>query len=177
MLAECRRLCRESHEEVRTLSYLLHPPLLDELGLVRALNWYIDGFVRRAQIEVRFDVTSEICRLPLEMETDLFRVVQEALTNIRRHSGSHKAGISLEIRNTQLILQIEDQGTGLTEELVEEKSNFEIGPGVGILGMRERLRQHKGSLEIRSDNTGTTLIAVIPLPKPTDTREKSADIG
>jgi signal transduction histidine kinase len=163
MLAECRMLCRESHEEIRTLSYVLHPPLLDELGLVRALDWFIEGFVKRSEIEVHFDVKKEIGRLSTEMETDLFRVVQEALINIRRHSGSRKASVVLDLQDDQLTLHIEDQGTGLPDKVDEEKSSFEISPGVGIPGMRERLRHHKGSLEIRSSSTGTALIAVVPV--------------
>jgi PAS domain S-box-containing protein len=166
-LAQCRALCKESLEEIRTLSYVLHPPLLDDLGLVRALNWYVQGFVKRAGIEVLLEVKNEVGRLPLEMETDLFRVVQEGLTNIRRHSNNQRAIIRLERQETQLILQIEDRRGDSPAATDTEKRSFDEGPGVGIPGMRERLRQHGGSLEIRSESTGTTVTAVVPLMHPT----------
>ena len=167
IVTECQTLCQESQKEIRTLSYLLHPPTLDRFGLVGALEWYIEGFIERTGIDVVFDVKTEIGRLPQEMEMNLFRVVQEGLTNIRRHSASDTAVIHLDKDETQLILQIEDRRKGLREKAEPTKPAGDIGAGVGIPGMRERLRQHGGHLEIRSDGTGTTLRAVVPLTDQT----------
>jgi PAS domain S-box-containing protein len=177
-LAQCRALCKQSLEEIRTLSYVLHPPLLDDLGLVRALSWYVEGFVQRAGIEVILEVQNDVGRLPLEMETDLFRVVQEGLTNVRRHSHNRKAIIRLSRQQTQLILQIEDRRSDSPAAAKVEKHSFDEGPGVGIPGMRERLRQHGGSLEIRSESTGTTLTAVVPLAqRPTPLSKSASQTG
>jgi PAS domain S-box-containing protein len=177
ILAECQMLCQESQKEIRTLSYVLHPPMLDEFGLVGALDWYIEGFVKRTGIEVTLDVNQEIDRLPSEMETDLFRVVQEGLTNIMRHSGSNTAVIRLEKREAQLILQIKDNGCGMPSRAGLEERALKTGFGVGIPGMRQRVRQHGGSLEVHSEGQGTSLTAVVPIAHhvPSEkTSEKSA---
>jgi signal transduction histidine kinase len=141
------------------LSYLLHPPELDLLGLVGALRWYVEGFEKRTGIEVRLEIRQNIGRLPSDLETDLFRVVQEALTNIVRHSGSKTAIIRLQKNEAVLILQVEDSGRGLPSMMTDAQQ----GPaGVGIPGMRERLRQHRGSLEINSSSQGTILSGIVP---------------
>jgi PAS domain S-box-containing protein len=163
ILAECQMLCQESQKEIRTLSYVLHPPMLDEFGLVGALDWYIEGFVKRTGIDVTLDVKQEIDRLPPEMETDLFRVVQEGLTNIMRHSGSDTAVVRLEKREAQLILQIEDNGCGMPSKAGLEERSLNTGFGVGIPGIRQRVRQHGGSLEVHSAGQGTTLRAFVPI--------------
>ena len=162
LVSECRRLCRQSQNEIRTMSYLLHPPELDLLGLVGALRWYVVGFEKRTGINARLEVRQDIGRLPSELETDLFRVVQEGLTNIVRHSGSKTAVIRLEKNDAEFILQIEDSGCGLPSRMTLSDQH---GPefGVGIPGMRERLRQHGGSLEISSPGQGTIVTAVVPL--------------
>jgi PAS domain S-box-containing protein len=161
LVAECRGLCRLSQNEVRTLSYLLHPPELDMLGLVRALRWYLEGFEKRTGIDARLEIREDIGRLSPALETDLFRIIQEALTNILRHSGSKTAVIRLQKTEAALVLQVEDTGRGLPHMTGEA----EQGPaaGVGISGMRERLRQHRGSLEITSSRNGTILTGVVPL--------------
>ena len=161
VIGECRRLCKVSQNEIRTLSYLLHPPELDLLGLVGALRWYVEGFEKRTGIDVRLEIRQDIGRLASDLETDLFRVVQEALTNIVRHSGSKTAVIRLQKDEAALILQIEDSGRGLPSMTDEAPK----GPaaGVGIPGMRERLRQHRGSLEITSSSQGTILAGIVPL--------------
>jgi PAS domain S-box-containing protein len=163
-LAECQSLCEQSLQEIRTLSYLLHPPMLDQAGLVSALQWYIDGFAKRSGIDVGLVVTQEIGRLPREMETDLFRVVQEGLANIHRHSGSSTATVRLEKKATQLTLQIIDQGHGMPERAVTAVLNRVESLGVGLAGMRQRLRQLGGWLKIDSDHQGTTVTATVPLP-------------
>jgi PAS domain S-box-containing protein len=163
-LAECQNLCEQSLQEVRTLSYLLHPPMLDQAGLVSALRWYIDGFTKRSGIDVGLVVTQEIGRLPREMETDLFRIVQEGLANILRHSGSSTATVRLEKQAAQLTLQIKDQGRGMPKRAVTAVPNRVESLGVGIAGMRQRLRQLGGRLKIDSVGQGTTVTATVPLP-------------
>jgi signal transduction histidine kinase len=161
ILSECQKLCEESQKEIRTLSYLLHPPMLDQFGLVGALDWYVEGFTKRTGIRVFLDVGKDIGRLQSEMETDLFRVIQEGLTNITRHSGSKTAVIRLKKHEGRLVLQIEDSGRGLPVKAGSDEQG--AGFGVGIPGMRERLRQYGGSLEFRSSGRGAVLIAIVPL--------------
>ena len=163
LLSDCRKLCSESQNEIRTLSYLLYPPELDLLGLVGALGRYVEGFEKRTGINVLLDVKQDLTRLTPELETDLFRVVQEGLTNIMRHSGSKTAVIRLEKSDALIILQIEDSGRGLPQQIGAGEQRSGVGFGVGIPGMRERLRQHGGSLEVRSNGHGTTLRGVVPL--------------
>jgi signal transduction histidine kinase len=165
LLSECQRLCSESQKEIRALSYLLHPPELDLLGLVGALRGYLQGYEKRTGIRAILDVKKDIGRLPSELETDLFRVVQEGLTNIMRHSGSETAVVRLEKSETHITLQVEDKGRGLPSQLDSAERQL-IGFGVGITGMRERLRQHGGTLEIHSSPHGTILRGVVPLNPP-----------
>jgi PAS domain S-box-containing protein len=163
MLTECKSLCEQSRKEIRTLSYLLHPPRLDEGGLVAAIKWYIQGFSQRSGIRVGFQGTSVTsgARLPLDIETDLFRVVQEGLSNVHRHSGSRVAIVTLEEKIDQVILAIKDWGTGIQDWNAMTMSAKAVG--VGIPGMRERLGQLGGRLEIQSGKFGTTIRAIVPL--------------
>jgi PAS domain S-box-containing protein len=160
-LSECKTLCEQSRKEIRTLSYLLHPPALDEGGLVSAIKWYTEGFSRRCGIRVGFQSTSgaTCTRLPLEIQTDLFRVVQEALANVHRHSGSRVALVKLEQKDDEVFLQIRDWGSGIPTWSGTTMKPGSIG--VGISGMRERLKQLGGSLEIESGRFGTTITATI----------------
>ncbi|MGB7623895.1 MAG: PAS domain S-box protein [Terriglobia bacterium] len=152
-------------KEMRTLSYLLHPPLLDEDGLASALAWYVKGFAERSGIKVDLKVSPDFGRLPQEVETTLFRVVQEGLTNIHRHSKSPIAGIRLSRRPTMVKLEIRDKGQGMPTKVLH-LNNSNVGQlGVGILGMRERARQLGGRMEIVSSRRGTTVRVVIPRPK------------
>ena len=161
-LSESQGLGEQALQEIRTLSYLLHPPLLDHAGLVSALQWYVEGFTKRSGIHVDIITPGEIGRLPSEVETALFRIVQESLTNIHRHSGSSTASIRLERRDGQVILQIKDQGVGIRFEETETPEDFR-SVGVGVGGMRQRLRHMGGRLEITSNSQGTTITAVVPL--------------
>ena len=150
-------------QEIRTLSYLLHPPLLDQAGLVSALKWYAQGFSKRSGIYV--DVFAEpIDRLPADLELALFRVVQESLANVRHHSGSETASIRLERKSDEISLEIQDKGRGLANRSDASSKNGEdlIEMGVGIPGMQQRLRQLGGRLEIASNSEGTTITAVVP---------------
>jgi two-component system NarL family sensor kinase len=162
-LDEIRTLTDLSVKEIRTISYLLHPPLLDEVGLPFALRWYVDGFMSRTEKIVRLDVDDSLERLPPEIETTIFRVVQEGLTNIHRHSGSRRAWIRLTLENGVLTLEIRDEGHGMTPGPTGPYPRGYPVVGVGIAGMRERLHQFNGSLEIESGLRGTTLRATLPL--------------
>ncbi len=154
---------QQLHREIRTTSYLLHPPLLDENGLYSAISWYVQGLLERSGLEVRLDISKEFGRLPHEMELVIFRLVQECLTNIHRHSDSETASIRIARESNQITLDIRDQGKGMSPaRLVEIQSGRS---GVGISGMRERLRQFDGTMDIESDSSGTRVFATIPLPK------------
>ena len=165
LLDESASLCEQSLQEIRTLSYLLHPPLLDEAGLVSALKWYVAGFIKRSGISVNLIVLEDIDRMGAEIETTLFRIVQESLTNIRRHSRSETAIIRLRRNHSEVLLEIEDHGQGMkvADRFGPTEGSYEFG--VGIPGMRQRLRQLGGRLEISSGPGATIVIAAIPLPE------------
>jgi signal transduction histidine kinase len=148
--------------EIRTISHLLHPPLLDAAGLASALRWYVDGFSERSKIKVDLDMPQEFGRLSDEMEIAIFRMVQECLTNIHRHSGGASASIRVHEEDQHLRVEIQDQGKGIPPEKQAQISSS-TRTGVGFRGMRERLRQLGGILEIRSDSTGTAVTATLPL--------------
>jgi len=161
LLAESRQLCDQALQEIRTLSYLLHPPVLDQAGLVGALKWYVEGFARRSGIEVDISSIKDVGRLDTDVETALFRVVQESLTNTSRHSGSSTAVIKLERQGDQVILQITDHGRGMSK-LASSDTEGAASLGVGIPGMRQRLRQFGGILQIASNDRGTVVTASVP---------------
>lgn len=169
LLTESIETANECLRDVRTLSYLLHPPLLDEFGLISALQWYAEGFGERSGIAVNLDIPASLNRLPPEMETSLFRLVQEGLTNIHRHSGSQTADISLICEDGCLRLKIEDHGKGMSAAQVSG-TNGSAG-GVGLASMRERVRELGGTLEILSE-AGRTQINVV-LPRPSGARVQS----
>jgi signal transduction histidine kinase len=162
-LEESMSLCDQVIRELRTLSYLLHPPLLDEAGLVPALQWYVRGFVERSGINTEIWVLEDIGRIQPDVETALFRIVQESLTNIHRHSGCRSALIWVTKSDSEVVVRIQDDGHGMPEN----QYGFRLGPsaGVGILGMRQRLKQIGGRLEIESDSLGTTITARAPISK------------
>jgi CheY-like chemotaxis protein len=181
VLAECRQLSEQVSEEIRTLSYVLHPPLLDEAGLASAVQWYANGFGQRAGIHVDVDIDPGLTRLPPETEIALFRVVQEALTNVRRYSGSASAQVRLQVQNDRIQLEIEDQGKGMPAEMLQSRGPSAL-LGVGIQGMRERMRQLSGQLEIGSGAAGgAKVVATVPIAaelreasRPTGTAEMAA---
>ena len=163
-LTDSEELGQEMSNEVRTISHLLHPPLLDETGLESALRWYVDGFAQRSNIKVDLDLPPNLGRLPREMEITAFRVVQECLTNIHRHSQSPTAIIRLHHLDGEVFLQISDSGKGMPQEQ-REKIALNGTPGVGIRGMRERVRQLGGTLQVESNGTGTSLTVRLPIPE------------
>lgn len=154
-------LVQQLTREIRTMSYLLHPPLLDENGLVAALSWYIDGLKERSGLAITLDIPSGFGRLPSDMELVVFRFIQECLTNIHRHSGSKVAEIAIRREAQKMFVEVRDQGKGIPQhKLAEIRSE---GSGVGIRGMRERLRQFNGEIIIESTAVGTAVRAVIPI--------------
>ena len=158
-----QEMVQQLHRDIRTTSYLLHPPLLDENGLYSALNWYTQGIVERSNLEIKLDIPQDFGRLPREMELVVFRLVQECLTNIHRHSGSHTANIRIARQEGQIVVEIQDCGQGMPAQRLSEIQSG--GSGVGIRGMRERLSQFNGKMKIESDNTGTRISVSIPAPK------------
>ena len=152
-------LVEQVSREIRTISHLLHPPLLDIAGLASALRWYVDGFSQRSNIKVDVEIPSDFGRLPDELEIAIFRIVQECLTNIHRHSGSTTATIRLHQEGDRLTVQVQDRGKGISPEKQHELIELGRG-GVGFAGMRERLRRLGGTLEIKSDGSGTMICAL-----------------
>jgi PAS domain S-box-containing protein len=153
--------------EIRTLSYLLHPPLLDEMGLESALNWYVAGFSERSHIQAELKFSEEFGRLSPEMETAIFRIVQECLTNVHRHSGSARATIAVTRKAGEILVEVNDEGSGIPEEKLLQ---METGTttGVGFRGMRERVGELGGNLEVRSGNPGTQIAVRLPVKREGD---------
>jgi signal transduction histidine kinase len=155
--------------EVRTMSYLLHPPVLDDFGLVSALRWYVEGFSQRSGINVRLDLAEEFPRFNRELETALFRIVQEGLTNVHRHSGGQKACVELKIHERQINTTITDDGHGMPQEVLSEVGKGQ--GGIGLMGMYERVKKLGGTIQIVSSKLGTTIKAQLPFM---EMRESSA---
>jgi len=155
IVAETRQIARDCCLELRTISYLLHPPLLDEVGLPFAIEWFADGFTKRTSIVVSPRIMPDFPRLDSEVETTLFRIIQEAMSNIYRHSGATRAWITLDRRNTSIELEIRDNGSGFSE------GEGSASEGVGLAGMRERLAELGGRLKIRSSPYGVSILANI----------------
>jgi signal transduction histidine kinase len=158
---EILQLVQQLTQELRTMSYLLHPPLLDEIGLAAALNWYVQGVTERSQIEIDLSISEGLGRLPSDVELILFRLVQETLTNVHRHSGSKSAAIRVTREGDSVSLEVRDQGKGISpERLLEIQAQ---ASGVGIQGMRERVRQYHGEMTIESNGEGTRIFVVLPV--------------
>src|SRR6185312_252803 len=160
-IGECVDLARRCSAEIRTASYLLHPPLLDELGLASALRWLVDGFRDRSGIEVALDLPASLPRLDRDSELALFRVAQEALTNVHRHSGSPSARLAVKSSAQGIVLEIEDSGRGLRQSSARPRDNAPA-LSVGLAGMRERMRQIGGNVVVESSVTGTRVRASLP---------------
>ena len=162
VLSESIQLANRCMQEIRDFSYLLHPPTLDDYGLISTLRGYADGFALRTGVRVELDLPSDLRRLPRDAETALFRVVQEALTNVYRHSGSPVARIRLLREPDSLVLEIADEGRGFQAAALENgRSGSRLG--MGLKGMKERTRHLGGSLEIKSDSHGTKIRASLPV--------------
>lgn len=156
---QCVRLTEDSIKEVRTVSYLLYPPMLEEMGLKSAIPWYLDGFSARSGIKTTFSAGTDFGRLPRDRELALFRVLQESLTNVHRHSGSQTAEVRLLTNDGMGVLEIQDWGKGVSQQLLEQAGQDWMGGlGVGVRGMNERMRQLGGTLELVSSNQGGTIV-------------------
>jgi two-component system NarL family sensor kinase len=164
-LAESRDVVRKIAEEIRTLSYLLHPPLLDESGLASAVRWYAEGFEKRSGIHLHVDIAAGLGRLPVDAETALFRVVQESLTNVHRYSGSASAEIRVFLVSDHVQLEVIDHGKGTKAAKSRAILDGTAPLGVGIPGMRERLHQLGGQLEVDFGTNGTRVVAIVPVKK------------
>lgn len=159
-LEEAAEITKRCSSEIRTISHLLHPPLLEEMGLASAVRWYVEGFASRSGIQVKMEFAESLQRLGSDVELAVFRVLQESLTNIHRHSGSRTASIRIGADSEQVWLEVQDQGRGKRNG---NGSSNGFRSGIGTLGMRERLKELAGVLEIASDESGTRVRAVIPL--------------
>lgn len=162
-ISEIVALADQALKEIRTLSYLLHPPLLDEAGFTSAARWYVEGFAKRSGIKVKLDLVAEQERLPIAIETALFRVLQESLTNVQRHSGALEVIVRFQRQAETAILEIEDFGRGVPQNMLNRLNAASAETGVGLAGMRERLHELSGKCEIESDGRGTRLRAIVPL--------------
>jgi len=162
--SESLAMADQCQSEIRTTSYLLHPPLLDEVGLPGALSWYVDGFSERSGIRVDREIPETLGRLPSETETALFRVIQQSLVNIHRHSNSKVAGIVIDLTADQVTLNIFDEGSGIPPYILREFHSGTRLPGVGMAGMRERIRNLGGQFDIDSSDKRTTIQIRLPLP-------------
>jgi PAS domain S-box-containing protein len=172
LASQAQAMVKELEDEIRTTSYLLHPPLLDELGLRAALGWYVEGLRERVGIEVRLSM-AEFERLSEDMELTIFRVIQECLTNIHRHSGSKSADINLVLDDANVVIEVRDFGAGISEQNLARIRNR--GVGVGLRGMLERVRPFAGDVRIDSqEGKGTTITITVPHARPTESRTNRA---
>jgi len=161
-LAESRALVDQCAREVRTFAYLLHPPMLDEMGLRSAVRWYVEGFTTRSGIPVVAEL-ADVGRLSPPVETALFRIVQESLTNVHRHASTATASIRLTVTAGVVVLEVHDHGHGLRDQATHDGGPRPATLGVGIQGMRERVRQLGGTIDVVFTDTGTTVRVGVPL--------------
>lgn len=162
-LLDLKELLEEAVVSTRSMSHLLHPPLVDELGFTSAARTYLEGFSRRTGVKVSFDLPDSEERLPRDLELTLFRVLQEALTNIQRHSKSTKAEVQFFANGKTATLKVRDHGVGLPPELIQKFNENGTSLGVGLAGMKERVRERNGEFEIRSDSGGTFISITLPI--------------
>jgi signal transduction histidine kinase len=162
VLVEALQLLEQSIAETRTISHLLHPPLLDEAGFGSAATWYVEGFAQRSGIEVKIEIPDDVGRLPKPLELCLFRVLQESLTNIHRHSKSPRAEVSFTLSRDHVCLKVTDHGKGIPPDLLANFEEKGIGAGVGLAGMRERIRELGGQFLLRSSVMGTSVKVTMP---------------
>jgi len=177
-ISDALAMADHCQSEIRTISYLLHPPLLDETGLRSALSWYVTGFSQRSGIEVELQIPDGFGRLPSDTETAMFRVIQQSLANIHRHSGSKVARIAIDLKADDVTLEICDEGAGIPNKTLMEFHSGTRLPGVGMAGMRERVRDMGGRFDIHSSANGTKIRINLPLAAATGSAKsrKSGEI-
>jgi PAS domain S-box-containing protein len=176
-IAECDEILGQAIREVRTMSYLFYPPMLEELGLKSAVESYLEGFRQRSGIKIDFEADPDFGRLSNETELVLFRVLQESLTNVHRHSESPTAQVRLRIYDQAAVLEVSDQGKGAPAALLQFRNDAIGALGVGLRGMNERVRQLGGKLELISSNAGTTVRATVPLQTGSNLSSSAAASG
>jgi len=159
-LQEAQELLQRVTQEIRTTSYLLHPPLLDESGIAAALRWYVDGLNQRTPLKIDLSISEDFIRLPRETELAMFRIVQESLSNVLRHSGSDVAKIRIRRLDNRVTLEVEDQGRGIAAEKLADIN--EGGSGVGVRGMRDPVRHLNGEMKLQATDSGTTVSISLP---------------
>jgi PAS domain S-box-containing protein len=162
-LSECLEMVERCLTETRTLSHLMHPPLLDEAGLASAIRWYVEGFVKRSSIEASLSLPPVLPRLRSNMELALFRVLQESLTNVHRHSSCSSVEVTIEVNAAEVSLKVKDNGSGIAPTRLRSLREGSAEVGIGLAGMRERVRDLGGHLDLESDATGTSVTAVMPI--------------
>ena len=162
ILNESREILTKTMSEVRTLSHLLHPPLLDEMGFATAAKWFVEGFAKRSGVKVELNLQEDLPRLPDAIEIGLFRVLQEGLTNIHRHSGSAKAEIGLNLEKDMLSLLVRDYGKGIPVAVLEKWQSTGAA-GIGLTGMQERIKELGGQVEINNTGNGTQVSVKVPV--------------
>ena len=182
VLQETRKLVDHAVSSIRTMSYLLHPPLLDEAGFEAAAHWFIDGFAKRSAMSVHTnfvhpddDALSKSPRMPEVVELALFRALQEGLINAHRHSGSPNVEVKFQRLPDLVSLEIQDFGRGIPQAVMDRFERTGTGSGVGLAGIRERIKELGGDFKICSDSSGTRLLSTVPLPKEPSTEDESAD--
>lgn len=173
LVQEALDLVSDCIKEIRTMSYLLHPPALDDFGLAPALRWYVEGFSSRSGINVGLDLAEDFPRYPLEVETALFRIVQEGLTNVHRHSGGQKASVEVRATDRQIVARITDNGHGMSQDVLFNVAKGQ--GGVGLMGMYERVKKLGGSIHIDSGVSGTTIKAELPVQQRYESSAASAN--
>jgi signal transduction histidine kinase len=162
LVSQCLHAVEECLKETRTISYLLHPPLLDEAGFEFAARWYVEGFAQRGGIQATLNFPKKMDRLPRSVELVLFRILQESLTNVHRHSGSPTVDIDVEVKEETVTLAVRDAGRGIPEQVLDQFQESGTA-GIGLSGMRERVADLGGELRVQSSKAGTILMASIPL--------------
>ncbi|HEX4920085.1 MAG TPA: ATP-binding protein, partial [Candidatus Bathyarchaeia archaeon] len=163
--------------ETRTISYLLHPPMLDEAGFCSAARWYVDGFSQRSGLKVNLNLAPKLGRMHKDVEVALFRAVQESLTNAHRHSGCSVVEICLRLNASELRLEIKDDGRGIPQKRLKSLIEEPAEAGVGLAGMRERMRELGGAFELRSGRGGITVIISIPADRTSIDSEQAGESG
>jgi len=162
--SQCSELMERCVAEVRTLSYLLHPPTMDAVGIASAARWYVEGFGLRSGLKINLDLPADPVRLGEATELALFRVLQEALTNVHRHSGASEAGVLIQKSAGQVILEVRDNGRGIPPEMLDRFRESGAGAGVGLISMQERARELGGKLHLESSAAGTLVRISVPIP-------------
>ncbi len=174
LITESTKLVDLAINETRTISHLLHPPLLDEAGFASAARWYVEGFAQRSGVQTSLDIPENLGRLPQPVELALFRVLQESLTNVHRHSKSPKADVSVRLSPQQVVLRVRDYGKGIPAAVLSHFQQNRAHGGVGLTGMRERLHELGGRLEMNSHGHGTEVLAIMPRSERKEVTQVSA---